>query len=150
MSETVRVPRDSFRFCRYVTAGLMWLGGLSGWTSPIVLVWVLMVVNAITGVGGAPLVVLYTHYIHPRRISPYEPLDVGSIRFSHTLAAVVIGVALLLLASGHAALAWRILWIMTLLKTWSCFFGCPGGKLYSCLRGKGGDCCRLTRRPPAA
>jgi len=147
-TEFADVPRDAFRFCRWSLAILMWLGVLTHNVVPIVICWLVMLSSAILTVRYAPLMVLWTIVVHPHRPSPPETLDVAAMRFAHTLATILIGVPLLLLAFGSpglATLAWRVLTVVAIFKTIAAISGCPASKLYSCVRG-GGTCCAWLRR----
>jgi hypothetical protein len=148
MVKTVDVPRDSFRFCRWSLAVLMWWGVLNQAVFPIVVCWLVMLASALLTVQYAPLMVLWTLTVHRVKPSPPEALDVGAMRFAHSLATVLIGLPLLLLATGTpaaGALAWRILTVVAVFKTVAAISGCPASKMYSCVRG-GGTCCAWLRR----
>lgn len=146
--KTVDVPRDAFRFCRWSLALLMWVGVLTHTVTPIVICWLVMVASAALTVRYAPLMLLWTCTIHRRYPSPPEPLDVAAMRFAHTMASVLIGLPLLLLASGQepaAVLAWRILKVVAVFKTVAAISGCPASKMYACVR-EGGSCCGWLKR----
>ena len=146
--ETAEVPRDAFRFCRWSLAVLMWWGVLTHAVWPIVICWLVMLSSAVLTVRYAPLMVLWTLTVQRLKPSPPEALDVAAMQFAHSLATVLIGVPLLMLASGNpvaAVLAWRVLKVVAVFKTVAAISGCPASKMYACLRG-GGSCCAWLRR----
>jgi len=147
--DTVRVPRDAFRCCRWSMAALMWLGVLTGSLVPIALCWLHMVVSALLTMRGSPVPLLYTRTIHRWRPSPYEELSIPAMRFSHTLASVLIGVPLLMVAggAGHTvAMGWVWLKVMTAIKTIAAVTGCPAARLFACATSPGSTCCAFLRR----
>lgn len=146
MNDVARIPRDAFRFCRYSMAVLMWWGVLAHLLAPIALVWAIMASSVLLTIRRSPLIVLWTRTVHRWRPSPYEELSVGAMRFSHTLATVLIGLPLLvLLAWPEARGAWAVLWAMAIMKTISAVYACPASKMYTCLLS-GGQCCSFLRR----
>ncbi|MBI2301462.1 MAG: DUF4395 family protein [Armatimonadetes bacterium] len=147
--DTVMVPRDAFRFCRWSMAALMWAGVLShsGW--PIFLCWLLMALSAVLTVRRSPVILLYTRTVHLLYPSPDEELSVEAMRFGQSVASVMIGVPLLLTVTGGpaiAALGWRILWFVAIFKTIGAAIGCPATKLYTCMSGGGACCSALKER----
>ena len=145
MNDVARIPRDAFRFCRYSMAVLMWVGVLTHQLAPIALVWLVMASSVALSIRRSPLIVLWTRTVHRWRPSPYEELSVGAMRFSHTLATLLIGLPLLLLLLWPDRPGpWVLLWVMAIMKTISAVWACPAGKMYSCLLS-GGQCCSFLR-----
>ena len=144
-----RVPRDAFRCCRWSMAALMWLGVLTGSLLPIALVWLHMLVSAVVTMRWSPVPWLYTRTLHRRWPSEYEELSIPAMRFSHSIASVLIGLPLLLVLLGGpraVALGWRWLTIMAIIKTVAAVTGCPAAKLFTCATSGDGTCCAFLRR----
>jgi hypothetical protein len=144
--QTAAVPKAAFFFCRYTMAALAWLAFLLKLKWLMVVVFLLLGLSALLTVRRAPLILLYTATLHRLFPSPTEELSVKSMRFAHTLGAVLAFVCLLFLYGLSERAGWGLTLLFCLLKTLSAFGLCPAYKLHGCMTS--GTCCAFLKKNP--
>lgn len=144
ITETARVPRGAFVFCRYSLAVLVWAGWLARSKETILAVLILLALSALLKVRRAPMILLYQHTLERLFPSAVEELDVRAMRFAHTVGAVFALVCVLFLYAIHERSGWGLTLLFAIVKTISAVGVCPAYKLYGCMAG--GNCCAFTRR----
>jgi hypothetical protein len=144
--QTAAVPKAAFFFCRYSMALMAWLAFLLKAKSLMVAVFVILALSALLTIRRAPLIVLYTWTLNRLFPSPAEELSVRSMRFAHTLGAVLALICLLFLYLLNERTGWGLTLLFCLIKSLSAFGLCPAYKLHGCMTS--GTCCAFLKKNP--
>ncbi|ALM09527.1 MAG TPA: hypothetical protein DEB30_05315 [Candidatus Peribacter riflensis] len=140
----VSVQRAAFLFCRVSITVILWA---AFFLHSIVVLWlafILLGLSAVLGVDRAPMIVLYTQTVGRFLPSFTETLDRSAMRFAHTLGTLWSGACLFCLyVFPLSPIGWRLLLLLSIMKTISASGYCPASKLYTCATG---GCCPLSRR----
>lgn len=140
----VTVQHSAFLFCRVSMTVILWAAFLLHSIFVLWLAFILLVLSATLGVDRAPMIVLYTQTVGRFLPTHTETLDRSAMRFAHSLGALWSGACLFcLFLFPFSLIGWRLLLLLTIMKTISASGYCPASKLYTCATG---GCCPLSRR----
>lgn len=143
--QPVSIHSDSFLFCRYGVAILLWLAIIFNQTWILLLTFAIFVVSAVMGVNKAPMILFFdSTFGKLRKNRGTAILDTHDIRFVHSLAAIFNGLVLILFYLGFHEASKVVLYIFSILKTASAFGYCPASKLRTCVLGSSGSCCKVS------
>lgn len=137
----VSITKNSFAFCRYSVAVLVWISFVFRMEEVLMAVFLILLFSAVLKVRRAPMILLYNHTIG--RIYPGENVivDEKGIRFAHSVGTVMSGLCLILLNLGLTTVGLILTFILAVLKTSAAFGFCSALKLYDCMNS--GNCCRV-------
>lgn len=145
----VSVSKAGFLFCKYGVAALLWAAWYWRLEWAVAVAAGILAFNALLTVRYAPLIVLYAATVGRLHRPVMEVTDEHAMRFAHTLGAVMIGLALLLILRGpnNGQTGWMLLLWIAGLKTAGAIGLCAASCLYNTLF-RGSSCCalRLTRQ----
>ncbi len=138
----VSVQKHAFIFCRYSVTILLWLAVFwQDWRS-LALAGAIMFFSALLKIRRAPMIVLYRFTFGKIFKSPPEVLNESAMRFSHSFAAIILAVSLLLVFL-NPPLGWSFSFGFAVFKTISAVGVCPASKLYECAGN--GKCCAFAK-----
>jgi hypothetical protein len=145
-SKVVSAPSAAIRFCRYLSAALLWIAYVLHSRELALAVAMLLLLNAVLGIRRAPLVALYAATAQRRWPSPMAQVDECALRFAHSIGALATGAGVALCYQPElSGQGWMVLMCVALMKTLGAVLLCPVTGLYTCLAG-GGQCCGWLKR----
>lgn len=147
-SKAVSVPKGAFAFCRFSLMILVWAAFFLNSKELVVLAAVIMALSALLTVRRAPMIVLYGVTLEKLFPSGVAVLDEYGMRFAHTIAAILLGLAAGLSYAGLPG-ARAVLFFVAIAKTIGALGFCPVSKAYACL-SRGGSCCGFLRSTSCA
>lgn len=139
----VSVQNAAFLFCRVSITALLWAAWF--WKLPwlLGLSFLILLFSALLGVDHAPMILLWSSTFGRFVPSRLVTLDRSAMRFAHGLGTTLSGICLLVLLAGFTSVAWRLTFLLAIIKTISALGYCPASKLYTCATG---GCCPLSRQ----
>lgn len=140
--KSVTVSRGGFRFCRWAVAILLWLALLLKSTELLLAATLILALNAVLGVGRAPLILAWDYTAGRLFPSAEDPLVEPSMRFAHALGALVGGCALALILGKTPELGWTLLLWFAVFKTAGAMGFCLVSRMFTYAVQRG-DCCRF-------
>lgn len=139
---SVTVSRGGFRFCRWAVAILLWIAYLARSPELLLAATAILALNALLGVGRAPLILAWDYTLGRLFSSGEETLAAASMRFAHTLGVLVGGCSLALILGKAPELGWTVLLWFAAFKTAGAMGFCLVSRLYTVAIQRG-DCCRF-------
>jgi hypothetical protein len=140
--KSVAVSRGGFRFCRWAVAIVLWLALLLRSAELLLAATAILALNALVGVGRAPLILAWDHTVGRLFPSAEESLVESSMRFAHILGALAGACALALILGKTPELGWTLLLWFAAFKTAGAMGFCLISRLYT-VAVQRGDCCRF-------
>ncbi len=137
----VSISKNSFAFCRYSVAVLVWISFASKEKEVLMAVFFILLLSAVLKVRKAPMILLYNYTIGMVYPGENVIIDEKGIRFAHSVGAVMSGICLILLYLGLTTVGFILMFILAVLKTSAAFGFCSALKLYDCMNS--GNCCRV-------
>lgn len=142
----ITININSFNFCKYTMALLLWMSLLFHSKYILYCVFLLLLFSALLKVKKAPLVFFYSNTIE--KISPSKEvvIDENGVLFAHVVGAVFSAAAIIILLFVNQLTGWILVGILAVLKTSGAFGMCGAMKLYDCMNNPNGKCCRVGKK----
>lgn len=144
-----KIPKAAFNFCRYGLALMVWASFILKIKWMLALVFIITAIAAIFTIRKSPLILLYSNTIGKLFKSEDEFLNIGAMRFAHSLCAILSGICLVFLYFGNEHFGWVLAGILAIFKTISAVTSCPAARIYSCVIENKMTCCSFFSRKKA-
>jgi hypothetical protein len=135
----VSIAKNSFAFCRYGVAILVWLSFIFHSIIMLEITAFIFLLSAILKVQKAPFIVLGNLTLHKMMKSSEILVNENAIFFAHCVGFLFSGICILIVYTVHSPGAWFAVLAFAALKSISALGFCPASKLYDCALN--GNCC---------
>ena len=145
MFHPVSIPNASFVFCRYSVALILWISFITKNPIFVIIAMFIFIFSSIFSVKYSPMIWIYSLTFEKFFPSKYILLDIKAMRFIHFLAAFFTLLILLVYYFINISLAWKLLFLFSILKSITALGYCPADRLYKCLNSNG-SCCAFLKK----
>lgn len=135
----VSIAKDSFAYCRYGVAILVWLSFIYHSVIVLEVTAFIFLLSAILKVQRAPFIVLGNLTLGKVKKSVEILVNENAIFFAHCIGFAFSCICLVIVYTIHSPAAWFAVLAFAILKSISALGFCPASKLYDCMLN--GNCC---------
>ena len=135
----VSIAKNSFAFCRYGVAILVWLSFIFHSVVILEITAFIFLLSALLKVQRAPFIVLGNLTLNKVKKSPEILVNENAIFFAHCVGFLFSGFCIVIVYTVHGSGAWFSVLAFAVLKSISAFGFCPASRLYDCALN--GNCC---------